>query len=132
MSGFSNFHYLPTRKVHLLRNAFRGRVCQPTFVKFSYSITLAISQLISAVALCTALKHDDVSLMWIRQEGAFISLVLLKSLFHKNWQSPTSSMTLQMRIFFFSIIARCYEPRTRDIAGGQTLKRLVGSSVNPL
>ena len=26
----------------------------------------------------------------------------------------------------------CYEPRTRDIAGGQTLKRLVRSSVNPL
>ena len=28
-------------------NAFRGRIYQPTFVKFSYSITLAISQLIS-------------------------------------------------------------------------------------
>ena len=27
--------------------AFRGRVYQPTFVKFSYCITLAISQLIS-------------------------------------------------------------------------------------
>ena len=43
----SNFHYLPTRKVRLLHNAFRGRVYQPTFVKFSYSITLAIFQLIS-------------------------------------------------------------------------------------
>ena len=41
---------------------------------------------------------------------------------------------IQSHLLFLKILSpiTCYEPRTRDITGGQTLERLVRSSVNPL